>query len=79
MIPMIKILACMPNNTSMTFDVVDCASNMEEGGKKDASFIANKMLKKMLEVDARKKCLSRSALMGQATATKQEPSWCSTT
>jgi hypothetical protein len=43
-VPLINILAAIPNNPFALLNIVDCAAHLVEGGKKDKPYLANMIL-----------------------------------
>ncbi len=54
--PLMNILAMSGATSSMTIFIQDCTKHMAEGGKKDASYIANMFEEKVMEYDSLKIC-----------------------
>ena len=63
--PMINMLASSPSNPACVLDVIDCTHHMQEGGIKDAKYIAMEMVKMMMKIDSSKSCLKQILLMEQ--------------
>ena len=54
--PLMNILAMSGATPPMTISVQDCTKHMAEGGKKDASYIANMFEEKVMEYNSLKRC-----------------------
>lgn len=69
-VPLFNVLACSPDNPQCVLDVVDCSDHCAAGGKKDAYYIAMKMLPKMKEVDPCKSLFHLIAFDGASNVQK---------
>ena len=56
---MINVLAFTPSSPVCVLDVIDCTLHMQEGGIKDAKYIAMEMVKIMLKFDPSKSCFKQ--------------------
>ena len=71
-IPLINMLGSNPEQTSCMLDIVDCSQHMSEGGKKDAWYIAKKILPVMREIDPNKELIDLVVFDGAANIQKAE-------
>ena len=49
--PFVNLLASTPSHPSIPLEVVDCSEQMEDGGKKDAGYLAEQFLRHMKRLD----------------------------
>ena len=68
--PLMNILASSPNNPSCVLDVIDCSKHMQQGGRKDAWFIAKNILPLMKKIDPMKDRINVVAFDGAANVQK---------
>ncbi len=68
--PLMNILAMSGATPPMTISIQDCSKHMAEGGKKDASYIANMFEEKVMEYDSLKICTDVSYFDGASNVQK---------
>jgi hypothetical protein len=68
--PLINVMASSPNNPACVLDVIDCTGHQQAGGKKDAKFISQEMLKFMVKIDPKKQYFTQILFDGASNVQK---------